>query len=108
MSSVPVQFLVYILPEPTCPKQPVIIPLAGCMEVTTGVSKSFTIFVQNFCNPNTIKIVDMIVSPVIDGMQRSNLTQMPTNSSLSRITFTWTPQMSQIGPQEMCMIAYTR
>lgn len=108
MSSVPVQFLVYILPEPTCPTEPIIIPLQGCLEVAVGSPKNFTIFVQNLCNPNTIKIVDMIVSPAINGMQMSNLTQVPTNSSLYYVTFTWTPQASQIGLQEMCMVAYTR
>ena len=104
----PVQFLVYILPAPTCPREPIIIPFAGCLEVTAGASKNFAISVQNLCNPNTIKIVDLIVSPAIIGMQMSNLTQMPTNSSLSYVTFAWTPQPSQIGLQEMCMIAYTR
>ena len=108
MSSVPVQFLIYVMPQPTCSNAPVIIPHTDCMEVTVGISKTFNVTVLNLCNPSTIKI-DAILTPLaITGMKMSNLTQMPTNASLYYVTFTWIPQTSQIGLQEMCMIAYTR
>jgi hypothetical protein len=108
MSSVPVQFLIYVLPESTCSDAPTIIPLSGCLEVQLGVSMSFNISVLNLCNPNITNIADIVVSQGITGMEVGNLTQLPTNVSLSYETFTWTPQANQIGSQELCMIAYTR
>ena len=106
MSSVPVQFLIYVLPEPTCPKPPIIIPLTGCLEVTVGVLKSFPLYVMNPCNSSITDIVDIIVSNPIDGMNDGNLTDSPTNESLSYMPYTWTPKANQVGPQQMCATAY--
>ena len=39
-------------------------------------------------------------------MQVDNLTISPTNASLFYITLSWTPQANQIGPQQVCIIAY--
>jgi hypothetical protein len=108
MSSVPVQFLIYVMPEPTCSDPPTIIPLSDCLEVTIGVPKSFNLSVLNLCDPNITEITAIIVSQGITGMQVGNLTQLPSNSSLSYVTLAWTPQANQNGSQQMCMIAYTR
>jgi hypothetical protein len=108
MSSVPVQFLIYVMPEPTCSIAPVIIPLASCLEVTVGVSRIFNISVLNLCDPNTVDISDIIISNGISGIQVGSLTAWSTNVSLVYTTFTWTPQASQMGLQQVCTIAYTR
>ena len=108
MSSVPVQFLIYVMPEPTCSEAPVIIPLEGCLEVTVNVSISFNLSVLNLCGPNNVSIADIIVSNENIGVQVGNVTTLSTNSSLVYVTLTWTPQATQLGPQELCMIAYTK
>ena len=107
MSSVPVQFLIYVSPEPTCSNAPVIVPLTGCLEVKVGVTKTFNITLVNECNPNITGIADLIVSQGISGMTYDNLTDSLTNDSLSYMIFTWTPQLSQVGPQQLCTIGFT-
>jgi hypothetical protein len=108
MSSVPVQFLIYVMPEPTCPQAPIIIPPTGCLEVTVGVATNLTLFAMNLCDPTAVDIADVIVSQGITGMHVGNLTTWPANASLAYMTLTWTPQANQLGPQQLCTIAYTR
>ena len=108
MSSVPVQFLIYVLPQPTCSIKPIIFPLSGCLEVQVGVSLSFNISAMNLCNPNVSTLSSIIVSSGITGMTNGYLTNSTTNSSISYITFMWTPQPNQVGSQQLCTVAYTR
>jgi hypothetical protein len=108
MSSVPVQFLIYVLPTPNCSIAPIIFPVNGCLEVQVGVSMSFNLFAMNLCNQTIANLTDIVVSSGINGMTITNLTSSPTNSSLSYVTFTWTPQANQVGSQQLCTIAYTR
>jgi hypothetical protein len=108
MSSVPIQFLIYVLPQPTCSIAPIILPLLDCLEVTVGVTTTFNLSVLNLCDPNIVNITDIIVSQGITDMQMDNLTISLTNASIVYGTFIWTPQASQIGPQQLCIIAYTR
>jgi hypothetical protein len=107
MSSVPVQFLIYVMPLPTCFNPPIIIPLSGCLEVTVNVSKSFNISALNSCNSNISNITEIVVLSGIDGMEVSNLTEVVTNPSLYFVTFTWTPQQNQTGLQQLCIVALT-
>ena len=107
MSSVPVQFLIYVMPEPGCLQAPSIIAFAGCLEASIGIPKIFNITVLNKCDPNDTAVTDLMVSRNINGMQAGNLTTSLNNLSLSSMTFTWTPQANQIGSQQMCVIAYT-
>ncbi len=100
MSSVPIQFLIYVMSEPTCSLVPIILPLTGCLEVTIGVSISFNLYVLNLCDPNIIGITRVTLSKQIVGVQVGNLTTSLTNTSLVYMTYTWVPQ-------EMCTIAYT-
>lgn len=108
MSSVPVQFLIYVMDQPMCGSAPVIVPLTGCLDALVGVPISFNISAVNLCNPNISEIVDMIVVNSISGMNMSNLTDSSTNASISYVTFTWEPQMSQIGSQQLCVMAITQ
>lgn len=107
MSSVPVQFLIYVTNAPACSNAPVFIPQTGCLEVTAGVSMSINIYVLNLCDPNAINIADIIATYKSNGMSIGTLQDSPTNSSMVYETLTWTPQTNQIGPQQLCMIAYT-
>ena len=107
MSSVPVQLLIYVMGEPSCSKQPLILPLDRCFEVQVGVTISFDIYAMNLCNPAISNVADIVPSGSIDGMTKGNLTKSPTNSSLSYVRFTWTPQANQVGYVEQCTTAYT-
>ncbi|CAF3333443.1 unnamed protein product [Rotaria sp. Silwood2] len=105
MSSVPVQFLIYVLSTPTCLILPLILPLTSCSEVEIGVTINITLYAMNLCG-STVSITDIIVSKRISGMTAGNLINSTKNSSLVYVTFTWTPQSSQIGQQELCIIAF--
>jgi hypothetical protein len=107
MSSVPVQLLIYVMPEPTCSNPPIIFPLDRCLEVQVGVTISFGLYAMNMCSPSVSKLAAIVISTGINGMVNGNLTNSPTNSSLSYVNFTWTPQANQIGSQQLCTIAYT-
>jgi len=107
MSSVPLQFLVYVLPSPTCTQLPVVIPLTNCLEVQVNVSVTFTLYAMNYCNRTKVIITDLISTVNINGMSVSSLVNSTTNTSLVYVTLTWTPQINQIGPQEFCAVAYT-
>ncbi|CAF3739377.1 unnamed protein product [Rotaria sp. Silwood1] len=107
MSSVPVQLLIYVMPEPSCSTKPIIIPLSRCLEAQVGISLSFNLYVMNLCDPNVATLADLVVSSDITGMTKGNLINSATNTSLSYVTFTWTPQANQVGEQQLCTIAYT-
>jgi hypothetical protein len=108
LSSVPVQFLIYVLPQPACSQLPIILPLDRCLEVQIGTSITFSLYAMNLCNKTISTITTILVSNGINGMTASNLTASSTNSSLSYVTYTWTPQANQFGLQELCTVAYTR
>jgi hypothetical protein len=108
MSSVPVQFLVYVLPSPNCSQLPVVLPLTGCLEVEVNVAVNFTLYAMNYCNKTISTITDLISSVAITGMQVSSLVNSTTNTSLVYVTLIWTPQTSQIGLQQFCAVSYTR
>lgn len=107
MSSVPVQFLIYVMPVPPCSLAPFIIPATDCYEVTVGVTTTFNLFVVNNCDPNVTDIADVVISKALTGLTMTNMTNWPTNDSLIYCEFKWTPQSNQMGSQTFCTIAYT-
>ncbi|CAF5112454.1 unnamed protein product, partial [Rotaria sp. Silwood1] len=107
MSSVPVQMLIYVQPQPACSDAPIIFPLSRCLEVQVGISISFNLSIMDLCNQTVAKLADIIISSAITGMTRDNLTSSPTNSSVSYVTFAWTPQANQVGSKQLCVIAFT-
>lgn len=108
MSSIPVQFLIYVMPEPVCTTPPVIFPLEECLEVPVGVQKRFNITILNLCDPKDTRIDDLVITKTINGLQVGNLTISSIYATLSHVSFAWTPLINQIGSQELCMIVYTR
>ena len=108
MSSVPVQFLVYVKPQPVCSLKPVILPLSLCLEVQVGVSVSFNLSAMNLCDPAVASLTDIIASTEINGMDSGVLTTSITNASIEYMEFNWIPQANQLGPQQLCTVAYTR
>lgn len=107
MSSVPVQFLISVIPVPICDLFPVFMPVTGCLEATIGLTKIVDIYVVNLCNSAGIDISDIVITYSSAGMQLSNLTQSSINSSLFYKTLIWIPQADQLGPQQLCLVAYT-
>ena len=107
MSSVPLQFLVYVMSEVDCDTPPVIQPITDCLLAEVGVIKQFEIAITTSCSVNDSAIGDVLISQIITGMIAHNLTRLPMNSSIVYQTFTWTPTINQVGLQEMCIIAYT-
>ncbi|CAF4391641.1 unnamed protein product [Rotaria sp. Silwood2] len=65
MSSIPVQFLIYVQPQPSCLDKPIIFPLTRCLEVKVGVVMKFNLSVMNLCNSNVATIADIFVSVAI-------------------------------------------
>ncbi|CAF1039384.1 unnamed protein product [Rotaria sordida] len=107
MSSVAIQFLIYVLATPTCTQAPVILPLTSCLEIQVNVAMSFTLYAMNYCNRTKVIITDLISTVSITGLSASSLVNSTTNTSLVYVTFTWTPQITQIGSQQFCALAYT-
>ena len=107
MSSVPVQFLIYVMPQPTCSLQPVIVPVNGCMEITVGVAISFNITVINSCDPNVSDLADLIIVSGSSNINNDPLTDSATNDSFAYMTFYWTPDTTDLGSQQLCLVAYT-
>jgi len=108
LSSVPVQFLVYVLPQPACSFTPTVLPYDGCPEVTADVLITFTFKIYHQCNYTMSNITDVIITSGNTGIQSYNLTRSSTNSSIYHKTFSWTPQLNQLGFQDVCVTAYTR
>lgn len=108
MSSVPVQFLIYVLANVTCYQEPVILCLTDCLEVQVDVPINYTLYAINYCNQTKIQITDIFPSMNINGMNVSQLFNSTMNSSLSYVLLQWTPQSNQIGFQQFCAIAYNK
>ena len=108
MSSVPVQFLIYVIHVPKCPQPPLIFPSTDCLNVQVGIPINFTLYAMTLCNVTTVIIIDIMQTVGIAGMQMGNLTNSTINASLVYVPLIWTPQMYQLGTQQFCAIAYTR
>jgi hypothetical protein len=108
MSSVPVQFLIYVVNQSACGLAPVMLPLNLAFGVQVGVPISFNMSAMTLCNPNISYVDTISVASGIAGMNVSNTTSYPTNESVSYVTFTWTPLTNQLGSQKLCVIAYTK
>ncbi|UJR07628.1 hypothetical protein I4U23_011917 [Adineta vaga] len=105
LSSVPVQFLVYVISASSCSALPEIIGLPleqSCMPIRVGQTLISQLKAQNNCGPN-VTIVD-ISTLSFAGMIASNITK--ENSTIYYKTLTWTPTIAQLGYQLMCAMAF--
>ena len=107
MSSVPIQLLIYVAPKPSCAQEPIILPFLSCLEVAVGVTSTFNVTVLNKCAGNSTTIDDVVMSNSVLGVQSGNMSLSSSNRSVVYKRFIWTPQLSQIGEQKLCFIAYT-
>jgi hypothetical protein len=107
MSSVPVQFLIYVMPQPTCGLAPVMLPITHCLDVQVGVQITFNLSAVTLCNPNISGVSEIDMTTTISGMNESDTNDSPTNASVGYASVTWTPDASQVGSQQLCTIAYS-
>ncbi len=108
MSSIPVQFLILVLPVPICSELPFILPLTDCLGVQVGIPVNLTLYAMNYCNKTQSILSDISVTIGIPSMNISELYNSITNTSLSYITLNWIPQINEVGSQQFCTIAYTK
>lgn len=107
MSSVPVQFLIHILPLPLCPVPTDFSVSSRCFDAQLGVPMNFTIQIINNCDPDDANISTIIVSQSIPGVTAGALTQA-ADRTYAWVDYSWTPQSNQLGSQQFCVIAFTR
>ncbi|CAF3693657.1 unnamed protein product [Rotaria sp. Silwood1] len=105
LSSVPVQFLVQVVQESSCPNPPTIIGTPSeqsCIAVVTGQIFTSQLIAINSCNSN-VTIIDITILAFL-GMIRGNITQL--NTTAYYVDLSWTPTVSQLGYQLMCAMAF--
>ncbi len=107
MSSVPVQLLIYVMDTPTCGLGPVIFPISRCFDAQVGVTISFNITAMTLCDPNVSGVNTINIVAGAAGMNLSDTDDSLTNASISYATFVWKPLSSELGSQQLCVIAYS-
>ena len=107
MSSVPVQILIYVMDEPFCGLAPIIFPLTRCFDAQVNVPITFDISAFTPCDPTVSDVNTITISTAPDGVNLTETETSPTNTSISFATFTWRPSTSQLGPQQLCVIAFS-
>ena len=83
------------------------LPLQRCLDVRVGIQISFNMYAMTLCNPNISDIDTITVSNGPDKINVSDTMTLVTNASVSYAIFTWTPLISQVGQQQLCVLAYT-
>ena len=106
LSSVPLQFLIYVYANPTCTLKPILIGNIGdgaCQGVQVGVSFSMTLTAINRCGSG--RVMSDIATLSFPIVTKSALVQNVTNTSLWSLTLTWQPTSTEIGSQVFCAVA---
>ena len=106
MSSVPIQFLVYVYATPSCTFKPLLISSLNsdsCQGVQVGVDFTMTLTAINRCGSGqVISDIATLSFPIII---KSALVQDATNTSLWSMKVTWMPTANQVGSQVFCAVA---
>lgn len=101
----PVQFIVQIIPTPTCTVQPeVLFTGSSCTPIKVNETFTSQLLGVNHCGENA-SIID-IATLSFPGMVQGPL--MKSSSLVYFKTITWTPRISQLGYQIMCAMALDR
>lgn len=108
MSSIPVQFLIYVASEPNCAEKPIILPVQGCLEVAVSVLFSFNVTILNRCDWTNTSIAELVTSKTVLELQPGNLIVSVNDPSIVYMAWTWIPSLIQVGTQEICFVAYTK
>ena len=106
LSSVPLQFLIYVYNTTTCALKPLLISdlsSDSCQGVQVGTNFTMTLTAINRCGSSqTITDIATLSFPILI---KSALVQNVSNTSLWSMTITWTPTASQVGSQVFCAVA---
>ena len=102
MSSVPVQFLIYVYMPKNCPIPSVTSP-TSCVGVQVGVAYTFNLTAINNCGASS-NISDIAIQGFL-GITRGPLTQITPNRTIYTMRITYTPTISQVGVQVLCATA---
>ncbi|CAF1153971.1 unnamed protein product [Rotaria sordida] len=103
MSSVPVQFLIYVYAPQNCPIPSLSSP-STCVDVQVGVSYTVTLTAVNNCG-STSSISDIAVQ-AFSGIVTGSIIQLdPPNGTSYEMNITYTPLLSQLGLQILCATA---
>jgi hypothetical protein len=109
LSSVPLQFLIYVYAVPNCTLKPLLISDFNsdvCQGAQVGVNFTMTLTVINRCGSGrTISDIATLSFPIVI---KSALVQNATNTSLWSMEITWVPTASQVGSQVICAVAVDR
>ena len=105
MSSVAVQFLIYVL-TPNCLNFTCYYSLTGCLEVQVNVPITFTLYAMNYCNKTKSVITDLLPTADINGIQVSNLVNSTTNITNLCYTHLDTSNKSNWSPNILCGCLY--
>lgn len=103
LSSVPLQFLVRIVPSARCssPRITLSPSIGSCLAVTVGQSVALQLIATIYCSGN-VSIVDMPIQ-AFPGLIEGSV--YPINATTYRKSIYWTPTAAQEGYQMMCAMA---
>lgn len=109
MSSVPIQFLVYVYATPSCTLKPLLLSELDnddCQSALVGLNFTMRLTAVNRCgNGRNITDIATLSFPFVI---KSPLVQDPSNASLWSLTLTWRPTANQVGSQVLCAVAADR
>lgn len=102
LSSIPVQFLIYVYQPKNCSIPTLTSSSSSCIGVQVGVPYTFTFTAINYCGLSSN--ISSIVVQLISGLVTNSLVQISQTSNLSvyQMNVTYTASMSQIGSQSIC------
>jgi hypothetical protein len=109
LSSVALQFLVYVYATVPCTLKPVLLSSVNdgdCQGVQVGVNFIMTLTAVNQCGSGrTINDIATLSFPIII---KSALVQNTTNTSLWSMQIIWQPTETEVGSQVFCAVASDR
>ncbi|CAM4899250.1 unnamed protein product [Rotaria socialis] len=106
MSSVPIQFLVYVYAATNCTIKPLLLSdmaSGDCLGAEVGVSVVMHFTAVNLCGSDR-EIIDIAILS-FPTIIKSAVVQSPTNASIWSMEMTWIPSAMQVGSQVLCAVA---
>lgn len=108
MSSVPVQFLVYVYAQPICTQRPYLYGSVfdgTCTSAQVGVPYTLQLYVENYCSSYNVTMLDIATQsfPIVI---KTPIVQ--NTSTLWSVSLTWTPTPTQAGSQVFCSVGIDR
>ena len=93
--------------QPVCGLAPVIMPLKRCFDAQVNVLISLNISAVISCDPAVSTVNTIIIASGPTGVNFSETIDMPNNASAAYAVFTWRSSTTQMGPQQLCLIAFS-